>query len=194
MRPEIKLAVLSSFALILLPSLAAPPDKRNLKDVLHELDVSAAGFHATSADVEFDAVQTDPIYEKDIDKGAVEYKRNGKSFKMIVHLREEAVDVQNGKPAKFKPVPKDLLVSGGKATLYEALSDQVHTKRRLKIRELCDSRLWRQRLGTGGQVGNTLSGPRAAVRRQSNHCCRQARTCGQGPRCEEALSQSHHLD
>jgi len=128
MRPGIKLVILSSFALALLPGLAAPPDKRDLKDVLHELDVSAAGFHSTSADVEFDSVQTDPIYEKDIDKGAVEYKRNGKSFKMIVHLREEAVDVQNGKPAKFKPVPKDLLVSAGRATVYEKLTNQVNTK------------------------------------------------------------------
>jgi outer membrane lipoprotein-sorting protein len=128
MRSEIKLAILSAFALVLLPSLAAATSKRELKDVLHELDISAAGFHSTAADVEFDAVLTDPIYEKDIDKGAVEYKRNGKSFKMIVHLREEAVDVQNDKPAKFKPVPKDLLVADGRATVYEKLTNQVNTK------------------------------------------------------------------
>jgi outer membrane lipoprotein-sorting protein len=131
MLPGTKLVIASSVALVLLPGLAAsaaPADPKDLKQVLQQLDTAAASFHSTSADVEFETVQNDPVYEKDIDKGTVEYKRSGKSFQMIVHFREEATDVQNGKPAKFKPEPKDLLVSGGKATLYEKRTNQVHTR------------------------------------------------------------------
>jgi len=129
MRPGIKLVIASSVALILLPGLAgsaAPADPKDLKQVLQQLDAAASNFHSTSADVEFETVQSDPVIEKDIDKGAVEYKRTGKSFQMIVHFRDEAIDVQDGKPAKFKPVPKDLVVSGGKVTLFEKLPNQVH--------------------------------------------------------------------
>jgi outer membrane lipoprotein-sorting protein len=131
MRPGIKLVIAFSIALVPLPGFAgsaAPADRKDLKQVLQQLDIAAANFRSTSADVEFETVQTDPVYEKDIDKGTVEYQRNGKSFQMVVHFREEATDVQNGKPAKFTPVPKDLLVAGGKATLYEKRTNQVHTR------------------------------------------------------------------
>jgi outer membrane lipoprotein-sorting protein len=131
MHPGIKLIIACSVALGLLRGLgvsAAPADQRDLKQVLQQLNTSAANFHSTSADVEIDTIQSDPVYEKDIDKGTVEYKRNGKTFQMVEHFRKEATDVQNGQPAKFKDVPKDLLVSGGKATLYEKLTNQVHTR------------------------------------------------------------------
>jgi len=131
MRPGMKLVFAFSVALLLAPGLrlsASPADQKELQQILLQLNTAAASFHSTSADVEFETVQTDPVFERDIDKGTVEYKRNGKSFQMVVHFREEATDVQNGKPAKFKSVPKELLVSGGKATLYEKLTNQVHTK------------------------------------------------------------------
>jgi outer membrane lipoprotein-sorting protein len=131
MHRGIKLVIASFAALVLLGGLAAsaaPADQRDLKQVLQQLNTSAANFHSTSANVQVDYVQSDPVYEKDIDKGTVEYKRTGKSFQMAVHFREEATDVQDGKPAKFKPVPKELLVAGGKAILYEKLTNQVHTR------------------------------------------------------------------
>jgi len=102
--------------------------QEDLNSVLRRLDAAAANFHSTSADVEFDTVWTDPVYNKDIDKGAVYYKRNGKAFQMAVHFREEANGVEEGKPAKFRPVPKDLIYSGGKVTLYEKLTDEVHVR------------------------------------------------------------------
>ena len=131
MRPGIKLVIASFLAFVLLPGLcvsAAPADQKELQQILLQLDTAAASFHSTLADVEFETVQTDPAFEKDIDKGTVEYKRNGKSFQMAVHFREEANDVQNGKPANYKPVPKELVVSGGKVTLFEKLTNQVHTR------------------------------------------------------------------
>jgi outer membrane lipoprotein-sorting protein len=100
---------------------AAPQD--DLNTVLRRLDAAAAGFHSTSADFEFVTVQTDPVYDKDTQKGTVYYKRSGKSFQMAAHIRTEA----NGE-GKDKPVPKDILYSGGKVTLYEKLTDEVHVR------------------------------------------------------------------
>ncbi len=90
---------------------------------LHRLDIAAANFHSISADVEFDAVQTDPIYDKDVQTGSAEYKRNGKAFEMAVHFVEE-----NGRPN-----PKILTYSGGKAMMYEKLQDQLYVRDRTKF-------------------------------------------------------------
>jgi outer membrane lipoprotein-sorting protein len=121
MRLGKKLVFAAAIALIILPgraAFAAPPDKMDLKEVLRQLDNAAASFHSTSADFEFVTEQTDPVYDKNVQKGAVYYKRNGKAFQMAAHIREE-----NG-----KPVPKDLTYSGGKVMLYEKLLNQVHVK------------------------------------------------------------------
>jgi outer membrane lipoprotein-sorting protein len=88
-----------------------------LQTVLQQLDVAAANFHSTTADFEFDSVQTDPIPEKDIQNGVVYYERKGSAFQMGVHIREF-----NG-----KVVPKVLIVSRGVTKLYEKLLNQVTT-------------------------------------------------------------------
>ena len=121
MRLGIKLVFAASIALALLPGRAAFAAD-DLEKVLRQLDIAAANFHSTSADFEFVTEQTDPIYDKDVQKGAVYYKRNGKAFQMAAHIREE-----NG-----KPVPKDLTYSGGKITLYEKLANQVHVREAAK--------------------------------------------------------------
>jgi len=124
MRLGIKLVFAASIALALAASrgvYAAPPE--DLNGVLHRLDAAATGFRSTSADFEFVTEQTDPVYDKDTQKGTVYYKRSGKSFQMAAHIRTEA----NGN-GKDKPVPKDILYSGGKVTLYEKLTDEVHVR------------------------------------------------------------------
>jgi outer membrane lipoprotein-sorting protein len=83
--------------------------------VLRKLDAAAANFHSTSAEFEFDTVTTEPVPEKDIQKGTVYYERKGNAFQMGVHNREV-----NG-----KPVPKMYVVSGGVFKLYEPLIDQL---------------------------------------------------------------------
>jgi outer membrane lipoprotein-sorting protein len=121
MRSGIKLVFAASIALLLLPGQAAPAApaaQKDLKEVLNQLDAAAANFRSTSANFEFDTVQTDPVYDKDVQQGTVYYKRNGKAFQMAAHIREE-----NG-----KPVPKDLTYSGGKVMLYDKLTNQVHVK------------------------------------------------------------------
>ncbi len=104
MRLQIKLAFAASIALFLLPVPAALAAQKDLNQVLRQLDAAAANFRSTSADFEFITEQTDPVPDKDVQKGTVYYKRNGKNFQMAAHIREE-----NG-----KPVPKDLTYSGGK--------------------------------------------------------------------------------
>ena len=118
MRMGKKLVFAALIALILLPcwvGFAAAADEKDR--VLRKLDEAAKNFHSTSAEFEFDAVQTDPVPDKDIQKGTVDYERKGSAFQMGVHIREE-----NG-----KPVPKVYTVSGGVFKLYEPLIDQVTT-------------------------------------------------------------------
>jgi outer membrane lipoprotein-sorting protein len=115
-----KLALAISVALILLPvrsAFAAPTDQKDLERVLHRLDIAAANFHTTSADFQFDSVQTDPIPDIDVQKGTVYYERKGTAFQMAAHIREV-----NG-----RPVPKIYSYAGGKLRLFEPIINQVTT-------------------------------------------------------------------
>jgi outer membrane lipoprotein-sorting protein len=89
----------------------------NLQKVLRDLDVAAANYHSTTADFEFDSIQTDPVPDKDVQKGVVYYERRGGVFQMGVHIREV-----NG-----KVVPKVLTISRGVTRLFEKMVNQVTT-------------------------------------------------------------------
>jgi outer membrane lipoprotein-sorting protein len=109
-------------AMILLPAHAVPPaappsEERDLERVLHKLDEAAVNFHSTSADFEFDSYETDPVPDKDVQKGTVYYERKGSAFQMAAHIREV-----NG-----KPVSKIMAYSNGSIKLYEKLLNQVTT-------------------------------------------------------------------
>ncbi len=93
----------------------------DLQSVLRQLDAAAATFHTTTADFEFDSIETDPIPDKDVQKGVVYYERTGRNFQMGVHINEV-----NG-----RPVPKVVVLSGGVVKLYEALPNQVTTLTKL---------------------------------------------------------------
>ncbi|MGB7265078.1 MAG: hypothetical protein WBC92_06165 [Terracidiphilus sp.] len=67
-----------------LPARAVRAD--DLKDVLHRLDVAAKDFHSTTAHVEFDTIQTDPIPDTDVMTGTAYYERNGSHFQMAAHF------------------------------------------------------------------------------------------------------------
>jgi outer membrane lipoprotein-sorting protein len=124
MRLGIKLLFAASIAFVLATpgrAYAAAPD--DLASVLRRLDTAAANFHSTSADFKFVTEQTDPVYDKTTQKGTVYYKRSGKSFQMAAHIRTEA----SGE-GKDRPVPKDLVYSGGKVTLYEKLTGEEHVR------------------------------------------------------------------
>lgn len=100
-------------------ALAAPADEKD--KVLRRLDAVAASFHSTSADFEFDSVDPEPVYYKEVQKGTVYYERKDKAFQMAAHIAEE-----NG-----KPVPKIYVYSGGSVRLYEKLPNQVTTLSKL---------------------------------------------------------------
>jgi len=113
-----KLIVAGLMAVLLLAARAAYAAPADEKDkVLRRLDVAAANFHSTSADFEFDSVTTDPIPDKDVQKGKVYYQRNGKAFQMAAHIETE-----NGKPE-----PKIYGIFAGVVKLYEKLTNQVTT-------------------------------------------------------------------
>ncbi len=109
-------AIAVLFGLVFLPARSVRAAD-NLESVLHRLDASSAGFHTVSADFEFDSVQTDPVPDKDVQKGTVYCERKGRSLDLGMHIREE-----NG-----RPVPKVVVFSKGVFKLYEQLINQVTT-------------------------------------------------------------------
>ncbi len=86
---------------VLLAAQAAAAD--DLKSVLQRLNDAAEGFHTTSAHVEFDTIQTEPIPDKDVVTGTAYYERNGNRFQMAAHLTEH----------NNHPTAKTYILSGG---------------------------------------------------------------------------------
>ena len=110
--------VAAALLLTILPgrtALAATQD--DLKSVLDRLNVSAANFHSTSAQVEFDNIETDPVPDTDVQKGVVYYDRKNNSVQMGVHMSEH-----NGKPSS-----KAYTYVGGIFKLFEPGVNQVTT-------------------------------------------------------------------
>jgi outer membrane lipoprotein-sorting protein len=119
-----KLFFAASVALFLLAArtaFAAPADEKEKDRVLRRLDEAAKNFHTTTADFQFDSVETDPVPDKDIQKGTVYYERKGTAFQMGVHIRE----------ANGKLMSKVYTVSGGVFKLYEPLINQVTTSNKV---------------------------------------------------------------
>jgi outer membrane lipoprotein-sorting protein len=112
------LAFVAAIALASQPAsalLAAPQD--NLNSVLARLDVAAANFHSTSADVEFDQVETDPVPDTDAWKGVAYYERKDAAVRMGVHFTQH-----NGKPSG-----KAYTYIGGTFKVFEPGINQVTT-------------------------------------------------------------------
>ncbi len=94
----------------------------DLDSVLSRLDAAAARFHTTSANVEWDAAQTDPIPDTDVQKGVEYYERTDSGFRMGVHIATD-----NGQSS-----PKVLVCCvKGAIQLYEKLPNQVTTLSKL---------------------------------------------------------------
>jgi len=145
MRLGIKLVVGSSLLLGVLQgalAFAASPAQRDLKDVLQQLDQASANFRSTSANFEFDTIETDPVYDKEVQTGAVYYERNGKAFQMGVHIVDDY----------GKPSPKVYTYGNGTFKLFEPAIDQVttYTKASAQAAQTCRpsgiSSIWALRL------------------------------------------------
>ena len=79
-------AVLAFFSFCMEPALASQAETK--EQVLARLDSAAANFHSTSADVEFDTIETEPVPGTDVQKGVVYYERKNNAVRMGVHLSE----------------------------------------------------------------------------------------------------------
>jgi outer membrane lipoprotein-sorting protein len=118
MHLKTKLLLAIAVALVCISSQAAraaAPD--DLKSVLDRLNGSAANFHSTSADVEFDDITTAPIEDKDVFNGVVYYDRKGTAFRMGVHFNKH----------DNRPSTKAYTFVGGVLKLHESGSGQVTT-------------------------------------------------------------------
>jgi outer membrane lipoprotein-sorting protein len=115
-----KLVAAIFVALLLLcvrAAFAAPAASGDLEKerVLRRLDEAAKNFHSTSADFEFDVVETAPIADKDVQKGTIYFERTAGSFQMAAHIRQ-----LNGKISE-----KVYSYTSGVFKFYEKLTNQV---------------------------------------------------------------------
>jgi outer membrane lipoprotein-sorting protein len=116
-----KLVLSAAIFLLLLPGRVVFAAE-DLNSVLAKLDAAAARFHTTTADFEFDTVQTQPVPDTDVQKGMVGFQRTGTTFQMGVHINQV-----NG-----QTVPKVIVCcTGGSVKMYEKLVDQVTTLSKL---------------------------------------------------------------
>jgi outer membrane lipoprotein-sorting protein len=113
-----KIAFAAALWLGILPCRAAEAATQDdLKSVLDRLNAAALNFHSTSADFEFDSIQTDPIPDTDVQKGVVNYERKGGAVSMGVHMSEH----------NEKPSGKAYTFIGGTFKLFEPGVNQVTT-------------------------------------------------------------------
>lgn len=102
-----KIRVAAVVLLLLAAStLASAEDKER---ILRQLDQAARNFHSAAATFQFDTVETDPVFDKDVQKGVVYYQRSGSNFQMAAHIREH-----NG-----RPTDKTYSYSNGLFKLFE---------------------------------------------------------------------------
>ena len=93
---------------------AQTPDA-NLQKVLARLNETAAKFHTAEADVTWDNVQTQPIFDKDTQTGTMDVERRKGSVSMALHL----------KTLDGHPVPKEMVYADGEFKLYEPMQGQM---------------------------------------------------------------------
>jgi hypothetical protein len=97
-----------------------PAHAEDLARVLAELDAAAVGFRTTTATVEFDSIQTDPIYDKDVMTGNAYYERKGNNVEMAVHFKGNNVEMAvHFKEHNGKPTAKTYTYSKGTFRLSE---------------------------------------------------------------------------
>ena len=122
MRFGIKLDLVVLIALAPLAGCITPAQSPKPSSVLDRLDAASRNFRSTSADVEFDTIETDPVYDKDVQTGQVYYDRKGSSFKMGVHFTQH----------NSKPSAKVYTYSDGLLKIFEPSVDQVTTVAKAK--------------------------------------------------------------
>jgi outer membrane lipoprotein-sorting protein len=98
-----RLIFLALLAISFFPFRPAQAEDPALAAVLAKLDAAAQNFHTTTANFEFDSIQTDPIPDTDAMTGITYYDRSGSHFRWGAHVSRH-----NGRPAL-----KTYVYSGG---------------------------------------------------------------------------------
>jgi len=99
---------------------AQTPSESQRDAVLKKMDATAATFHTTQAEFEWDTYEKVIDEVDDIQKGSIFYRRNGKDIEMMAEVKQAGSD-----PAKLKPEPKFVLFSNGVIRMYQPKPDQV---------------------------------------------------------------------
>ncbi len=86
-----------------------------MQQVMARLDATSAKFHTAEADVTWDNVQTQPIFDKDTQAGTIVVERRKGQVSIALHL----------KTLDGKPVPKEMVYDGGEFKLYEPMLKQM---------------------------------------------------------------------
>jgi outer membrane lipoprotein-sorting protein len=119
MRLKIHIQFVLAAALLLIPGIvsarAQAPAADDKDKVLSRLDAAAANFHSTSADVEFDTIDTDPVPDTDVQKGVVYYERKSSGFRAGVHFSQH-----NG-----RPTTKAYTYVNGVMSVFDPGSNQI---------------------------------------------------------------------
>lgn len=116
MRPNVSRAVSGALLLALCAfmTLAQSPDQE-LDKTLARLDATAQKFKSAEAEVVWDNVQTQPIYDKDTQTGTIYFERRKGEVSTALQL----------KTLDGKPVPKEMVYDGGVFKLYEPMLKQL---------------------------------------------------------------------
>jgi outer membrane lipoprotein-sorting protein len=102
---------LSVMAAALTPAAIA----QDLAAVMAKLDAAAAKFKSAQADVAWENVQTQPIFDSDKQAGTILFARAGGQVEVALHLKTD-----NG-----KPIVKDMIYADGKGKLYDGQLKQL---------------------------------------------------------------------
>jgi outer membrane lipoprotein-sorting protein len=109
-----------SFIGFSLASSPKPADQEALNNVLKKMDQVAANFRSTQANFEWDSYTKVIDEVDDVETGVIYYRRNGKDIEMMAEVKKAGTSLPN-----LKDAPKYVLVSGGKARMYQPKIDQV---------------------------------------------------------------------
>lgn len=104
------------FALSLMAAALAPTARaQDLAGVMAKLDAAAVKFKSAQADVVWENVQTQPIYDSDKQAGTILFARANGQVEVALHLKSD-----NG-----KPIVKDMVYANGQGKLYDGQIKQL---------------------------------------------------------------------
>jgi outer membrane lipoprotein-sorting protein len=97
-----------------------PADSAELDAVLKKMDTVAANFRTTQASFEWNNYQKVIDEMIDVETGVIYYRRSGKEIEMMAEVKQAGTSLST-----LKTEPKFVLLSHGKARMYQPKMDQV---------------------------------------------------------------------